>query len=202
MNGTSHENWAGVTKTHPCTTVAGNIDLTTSSHDKIHMQYSEIGCMTFARGRLTGQNTISASFTIMSGEGLFSQASGGGIGAMGKHRLTHNPNGLGLMRMNSAPLHTSESQLIISPQCSELLMSPQHAGAALGDRGQSRPSEDTRCPYCGLRMYKVMVKEYPEFETYLCYACGGCLVYELAPPRAVAQGSHRAVKKAPAGRLR
>ena len=32
-------------------------------------------------------------------------------------------------------------------------------------------------------MYRVMKNEYPEFETFLCYACGGCVVFghEEAP---------------------
>lgn len=43
-----------------------------------------------------------------------------------------------------------------------------------------RPTGVQKCPYCGFKMYDVEVKEHPEFEVYLCYACGGCVIYEAA----------------------
>ena len=44
-------------------------------------------------------------------------------------------------------------------------------------------NERTGCPYCNSKMYRVMKNEYPRFETFLCYACGGCVVFghEEAP---------------------
>lgn len=78
ISGNTHANWAGVNRNHPCTSFSSSIDLTTASHDKIHMQVSGVECLTFARGRWTGQNTLSGTYTITSGEGLFSQASGSG----------------------------------------------------------------------------------------------------------------------------
>ena len=55
---------------------------------------------------------------------------------------------------------------------------PVHAASAAG-RG-SRPHEEPSCPYCGLRMYEVPVRSHPEFEVLLCYACGGCMVFDSA----------------------
>ena len=40
-----------------------------------------------------------------------------------------------------------------------------------------------RCPYCNSRMYRVLENEHPELETRLCYACGGCVIFELEAPR-------------------
>ncbi len=35
------------------------------------------------------------------------------------------------------------------------------------------------CPYCDRRMLEVPFMEHPELEVLLCYACGGCVIYEV-----------------------
>ena len=78
LNGTAHSNWAGVDKDNPCAPMDSNVMLATPSHDTIHMKVTGTDCETFSLGRWTGQNVISGSFTITSGEGLFSEANGNG----------------------------------------------------------------------------------------------------------------------------
>ena len=78
INGTSHANWAGVVRSNPCTPINGSIDVVTAGHSKIHMKMSGTTCMVFSHYRWTGQNELWATFTITSGVGLFSEASGSG----------------------------------------------------------------------------------------------------------------------------
>lgn len=47
--------------------------------------------------------------------------------------------------------------------------------------GPEAESEE-KCPYCNRRAYRVAARERPGLEAYLCYACGGCMIFEVTAP--------------------
>jgi hypothetical protein len=98
VNGTAHSFWGGVNANHPCTTITAEMQVNTAGHDKIHITVNGSDCETFFHGRYTGRNTYIEDYSITSGNGLFSEASGsgtvGGYGYPGAQMWLANANGM------------------------------------------------------------------------------------------------------------